>query len=165
MNVATEIKYVRVTNRNPFELVDHYDNRPYRFPAGQPMTIPLDAAAHIFGFTATATEEATRLHCIKRFGFNRPEVLAVQGHDLFWENLEIAPVVMRMIEVEEGTDEGLEDDRPTRLEVPPLDLSDRPKARRGGWPKGKKRALKRRLTPRESKPAVEETPPTPPSAS
>lgn len=60
------IEKVRVFNRNPSgTYVDRYDGQEYRFPAGQSVEIPREAAEHIFGFRLS--REARR-HCFRRSG-------------------------------------------------------------------------------------------------
>lgn len=140
--VATEIRYLRVTNRNPYPLVDRYDNRIYEFPEGETKTIPLEAGMHMFGYSPTATEESVKLHCLKRYGMNRPEVLASQQHELFWANLEIVPVSMRLVEVEE--DDVEEEAAPVEDEEPERIARRVPKKRRGRYG-----PRKRVLTPKD----------------
>jgi hypothetical protein len=96
---GAEIKHVRVINRNAMTISDRFDNKQYDFPPNQEVILPLDAAGHIFGFTPTATEEQCMLHCLKRFGYNRPEIMAARQHELFWENLEIRPAFYKLVEV------------------------------------------------------------------
>ena len=140
MEGAPEVRYVKVVNRNEFTLHDHYDGRPYVFPPGEERTIPLDAAAHIFGFTSTATEEECRTHCIKRFGYNTPERMKGGGHETFWDCLQLTPMLMRL--VEQRAEEDAPEDEP----------EDEPIVRRRRYSRG--RRGKRVLTPRAEPPAI-----------
>jgi hypothetical protein len=69
--VSERIERVRVTNSNPFEIRDMHDGVPYDFPPGKTVTIPPEAANHIFGWPAEPHEMA--LYMARRFGWNQPE--------------------------------------------------------------------------------------------
>jgi hypothetical protein len=69
--VSERIERVRVTNRNTFEIRDMHDGVPYEFPPGQTVTVPPEAAMHIFGWPGEPHEMAA--HMARRFGWNRPE--------------------------------------------------------------------------------------------
>lgn len=122
-SVAQPAPQVRVTNRNEFDIEDRHDGVPYEFPGRtyakddvnkekpiyKPVTIPPDAAAHIFGyglFGDLPPKEQLRAlfdHIIKRFGWN---VRENEGRAREWfRNLEIRPVMYVIQEVsqdEEG---------------------------------------------------------------
>jgi hypothetical protein len=69
--VSERIERVRVTNRNTFEIRDMHDGVPYEFPPGATVTVPPEAAMHIFGWPGEPHEMAA--HMARRFGWNRPE--------------------------------------------------------------------------------------------
>lgn len=69
--MSERIERVRVTNRNPFQINDMHDGVPYEFPPDLTVTIPPEAAQHIFGWPAEPQEMA--MHMARRFGWNRPE--------------------------------------------------------------------------------------------
>jgi hypothetical protein len=92
---------IRVINRNPFPLVDRYDNVAYVFEPEVAKTVPADVAAHIFGYTPDATEEDLFRHVTRRFGWNTPAMMADEHARLYFDNLDIKPVQFRMVQVEE----------------------------------------------------------------
>lgn len=99
-----QISHVKITNNNPFEIKDRYDNIPYAFPPGKPVSIPLGAARHIFGFHLESGEREVFDYMSRRFGWNKP------GQDeearLYFSNMEIKPIAYRLVEV------GSPDDKP-----------------------------------------------------
>jgi len=96
---APTIGRVRICNHNPFDLTDRCDNIPYTFATDMDVDIPLDAAAHLFGFHMNATEEEMFKHCSKRFGWNTPMHAAKKLDWEFFDNLEIRPVHYKLVEV------------------------------------------------------------------
>lgn len=66
---------VKVSNKNDFDLEDRYDGVPYVIPARGALSIPYDAACHIFGFDFNPQggidREAIFRHLSKRWGWNR----------------------------------------------------------------------------------------------
>ena len=53
---------VTVTNRNNTKAFrDKYDGQEYRFPPGETVTIPAEAAAHIWGYGLTPEERYKKL--------------------------------------------------------------------------------------------------------
>jgi hypothetical protein len=116
---------VRVTNHNAFEnpIVDAHDGVEYTFPQGRPVTIPLPAAEHIFGFKDGA---ADFIHVQRRFGWN------VKGQSLehareWFNNLVVEPIVMRQFEIPPSVSEkDLEEAiQIATIREPPLDVGTR----------------------------------------
>jgi len=68
--MSERIERVRVTNRNAFLLSDMHDGVPYEFPPGVTVTIPVEAAAHMFGWPAE--EQEMHLYMARRYGWNQP---------------------------------------------------------------------------------------------
>jgi hypothetical protein len=88
---------VRVTNHNTFEepITDAHDGVAYTFAQGRPVSIPLTAAEHIFGFKDGA---ADFIHVQRRFGWN------VKGQTLehareWFNNLMVERIVLRQFEI------------------------------------------------------------------
>ena len=99
---APTIARIRIVNHNDKPLTDRCDNVEYMFPPGIPRDIPLDAARHVFGYHADATEDEIKAHCCKRFGWNTPEHVAT-GKDIeLFDNLDIRPVSYQLVEVSES---------------------------------------------------------------
>lgn len=104
---------VRVVNKNDFEIVDRFDGVPFTFEPNKPVTIPPDAANHIFGWAHGATEDEMLVYCQKRHGWNTPQAIKAGDHLKFFHNIEMKPVRFRMVEVAED-----EDSLPTIAEPP-----------------------------------------------
>jgi hypothetical protein len=97
------VGHIRITNHNDFELSDHYDGRLYTFYPSKPITVPVDVARHIFGFGLS--EEAQKNYVMRRMGWNTVEMAKDAKNIKFWKNLDIRPVLFRMVEVNEQGDE------------------------------------------------------------
>lgn len=104
---------VRVVNNNEFTIKDMFDGIPFTFDPGKPVTIPPDAAGHIFGWRADATPDEMLVYCQKRHGWNTPEVVRAGDHTKWFGKLELKPVRFRMVEVPDD-----EADLPTIAESP-----------------------------------------------
>lgn len=72
---------IKVTNGNSFGFTDMYDGIPYQFPAGQSVKVPLEAAAHFFGFPNAVDEETNEARLVpiadfryvaRRYGWDTP---------------------------------------------------------------------------------------------
>ena len=48
---------VQVINRNEFTIADMFDGIPFTFAPNKALTIPPDAANHIFGWSPEATKD------------------------------------------------------------------------------------------------------------
>lgn len=95
------VQNVRVTNANDFVIEDRFDGVPYRFEPKKPLSIPLDAAFHIFGWFPGAKPEEVARHIQKRLGWNTPEMVHSSAHLRYYQNIKIEPIVYRLVEVEE----------------------------------------------------------------
>jgi hypothetical protein len=102
---APQIMQVRVTNGNAFDINDRFDGVPYNFPKMTPVDIPVDAAHHIFGWFDGIDRDAMRLHCQRRFGWNTPERITDGSASLFFDQLHIAPIRFRLVQVAEDDPE------------------------------------------------------------
>ena len=96
------LHFVKVINRNGFALpVDYFDGVPYKFPAGEPQSIPADAAAHFFGYPAP--RDQMKLHTCRRYGWNTPEMITpgpdgTTQADRYFDKLELKPVIYELVE-------------------------------------------------------------------
>ena len=96
------ILHVRVTNKNTFTLKDRFDGVPYTFEPHIAISIPADAAAHIFGWYDGVEPEVMRRFCKKRFGWNTPEMEKEGKPDKFCDALEIKPMLYRLVPMQVG---------------------------------------------------------------
>lgn len=110
---SEHITHVRVTNHNTFDIEDRYDNRVYQFPSNKTVTITTDVARHIFGMGDDY--EAYKQHCMRRFGWNTPEMVKDARNLQYFKNLEIRPVRFRLVEVPSHE---LQDPAPAHVPVP-----------------------------------------------
>lgn len=105
---------VRVVNGNDFTIKDMFDGVPFTFDPGKAVTIPTDAANHIFGWRslmegespANLTDEML-VYCQKRHGWNTPEVVRSGNHQKWFGKLEFKPVRFRLVEVNDDEEESL----------------------------------------------------------
>jgi hypothetical protein len=103
------IHYVRVTNHATTAFTDRHDGVPVRLDPGASDNLPLDMAAHMFGYGYGVDQDTMFRHVCKRQGWNTPRHLEVQasGKTLAQENfakLEIKPVIYKMVEERPNTD-------------------------------------------------------------
>lgn len=99
----TGTRFVRVTNRNNFMIEDFYDGVPFRFKPNEPVTMPADAAAHILGWPGNPDQIMS--HVQRRWGWNTPAFTADNLYKKLFQNLEIKPVVARLVEIDEETEQ------------------------------------------------------------
>ena len=105
-----QIMNVKVVNRNDFPISDRFDSVPYVFETNRPQSVPIDAANHIFGWFPGVDPAVVRKHVQKRFGWNTPSMEMDGRAARFYDNLEITPIVYRMVPVEvdaEGNEIGV----------------------------------------------------------
>jgi len=120
---------VRVTNKNEFVIRDRFDGVPFTFEPGKSVTIPPDAANHIFGWRHHGDDEAPEhatndmlVYCQKRHGWNTPDIIKSGNHLKWFKAIEFKPVRFRMVEMSD------EDEAPEELPNP----IQKPGARRAG---------------------------------
>ena len=76
--------FVKVTNRNNvWKVVDKFAGQQYKFPAGETVTIPAEAAEHIFGY---GLDEAGRAQKMRRMG-----IANLKDAQKLWDNIVIKP--------------------------------------------------------------------------
>ena len=134
--------HVRVVNRNDFPITDRYDGVVYKFePADQSsaeargpdkkehsVTIPAEAANHIFGWTPTATHDEMFMHFQRRSGWNTPAYADGKG-ERFFKRIEITSVTYRLVEV--ATHELVDEDEALDAVSAPKEAHPRAPVRRG----------------------------------
>lgn len=99
VDLEPQVMKVKVINRNEWTIEDMFDGVPYAFPSNLAISIPIDAAFHIFGWHPDVDRKAMRAYCQKRFGWNTPAMQQGGKGDLFFDRLSIEPIYYRMIEV------------------------------------------------------------------
>lgn len=97
---APQIMNVKVINRNDFTITDRFDGVPYVFEQNRPLSVPIDAANHIFGWHPGVDPAVVRRHVQKRMGWNTPAMETSGQHNRFFEALEITPIMYRMVPIE-----------------------------------------------------------------
>ncbi|HLZ34256.1 MAG TPA: hypothetical protein VKP13_09570 [Nitrospira sp.] len=76
---------IRVTNRNNrFDVRDKFAGQEYRFPAGETVVVPREAAEHIFGY---GMDEQARFRKLMRMGWANHK----DGRK-WWSNIHMEPV-------------------------------------------------------------------------
>ena len=124
------VTHCRVTNHNEFPIDDRYDGIPYVFKPGIALTIPLDAAAAIFGMPVDddgiVTFAADTAYMARRWGWNvlekrdEKELTSVAMERLVREtahkiaNIKVEQVSYILREV--STEEGLPPPRQTAVQ-------------------------------------------------
>jgi hypothetical protein len=96
-----EIMAIRVINNNDFTISDRFDGVPYVFEKlGKALSIPIDAAFHIFGWHREVDPAVMKNYIMKRFGWNTPAMLENGRAGLFYDGLVFQPIKYRMVPVE-----------------------------------------------------------------
>lgn len=129
------IHYVRVTNNLDVAFNDRHDGVPVTINPGKSENLPLDMAAHFFGYHDGVKPETMLRHVSKRQGWNTPEhvkqdpisrkTLAEQ----YFAKLDIKPVKYRLVEETVDTESPI----PADPLPPPIDDDELPSplSRRG----------------------------------
>lgn len=101
------VHYVRVVNNLPFSFTDRHDGVPVTIPTGKSENLPLDMAAHFFGYVHHGIEKAVLFrHTAKRQGWNTPEFTKVDPEtgkskaETYFDMLRLEPVIYKMVPVE-----------------------------------------------------------------
>jgi hypothetical protein len=105
-----QVMNVKVVNRNDFPITDMFDGVPYTFKAHgeKAEPLPIDAANHIFGWYPGIPQADLKRHVQKRMGWNTPDMQKNGKDEKFFNNLEITPIIYRMVPVEIDPETGLE---------------------------------------------------------
>lgn len=102
------VRRVRVTNgfNTPFN--DRFNGVPIHLEPGQSESLPLDMAAHFFGYHPGVRPEAMLRHIIKRQGLTAkkwtdqsPEAMKKNAEDYF-TRFKIEPVFFKLVEEKSG---------------------------------------------------------------
>lgn len=103
-DVATlRTRYVRVTNHGDIAFTDRHDGVPVQIEPGRSDNLPLDMAAHFFGYYDGVSEDAMFRHVCRRQGWNTPAHIR-PGEDgktlaqALFSKIEIKPVTFRLVE-------------------------------------------------------------------
>jgi hypothetical protein len=100
-DLEPEIMSIRVINNNDFTISDRFDGVPYTFEKdGKALSIPIDAAYHIFGWHREVDPAVMKNYVMKRFGWNTPAMLESGRSGLFYDALKFQPIMYRMVPVE-----------------------------------------------------------------
>jgi len=100
------IHYVRVTNGLAFPFTDRHDGVPVTIQPGKSENLPVDMAAHFFGFHPAVEPETMFRHICKRQGWNTPEYVKQnpESHKTlareYFDKLIIEPVAYKLVPVE-----------------------------------------------------------------
>ncbi|MDE2098052.1 MAG: hypothetical protein KGL39_12435 [Patescibacteria group bacterium] len=108
-----QVSQVKIINKNDFTLIDHFDGVKFTFPPKKPVRVPVQVAAHIFGFRAwpkvpsddpddpeSQVAQAIK-YCAMRHGWNAPKP-GTYARECF-DNLEITVVKLHVVEeIDEG---------------------------------------------------------------
>lgn len=105
------VHYVRVVNNLPFAFTDRHDGVPVTIPPGKSENLPLDMAAHFFGYTHHGIEKAVLFrHVAKRQGWNTPEFAKPDPEtgktkaETYFDMLRLEPVIYKMVPAEPDDD-------------------------------------------------------------
>ena len=91
--------HLRIVNGNDFTIEDRYDGVPYIFEAGKTLTVPPEAALHIFGWHPGIEPRVVETHVTKRWGWNTPAFMESGNAKKFFAKLEFKPVTFKTVEV------------------------------------------------------------------
>jgi hypothetical protein len=103
---AVRIKYVRVTNLGTVMFADRHNGVPLKIQPGETRNVPLEPAAHIFGWKPDVEPDVMFRHMQRRQGWNTPEYLAIDPESglskaqVQFCKLKIEPVLYKLVEVE-----------------------------------------------------------------
>jgi hypothetical protein len=118
------IHWVRVTNHGKTPFTDQFDGIPVAIPPGKSENLQLDMAAHFFGYSYEVANDLMFRHTAKRQGWNTPKHV-IPGEDgktlaeTLWANIEINPVIYKMVEEKVDTSEPIPaDPQPPQIQKP-----------------------------------------------
>src|SRR5580698_5222999 len=101
------VRYVKVTNGLEVPFTDRHDGVPITIMPGKSENLPLDMAAHIFGYSPGVEPETMFRYICKRQGWNTPAHVQ-QNADThktlareYFDKLKIEPIVYKLVQVEE----------------------------------------------------------------
>lgn len=132
--------YVKVTNNNDFDLDDHFDGRRYEFPTGKSVSIPFDAACHIFGVEhpdQLKDKDKLLTHVCRRWGWNTKEMIKDKENVNRFANIKIVLVSYKVVRDDGVEDEGLLPASRATSDMSETEIKDIPvpPEKRGRWAK------------------------------
>lgn len=103
------IHYVRVTNNLEVPFTDMHDGVPVKLDPGKADNLPLDMAAHFFGYYPGVDTAVMFRHVCKRQGWNTPDHIKPEKNgkskaENMFSKLDIRPVAYKMVEVTADND-------------------------------------------------------------
>lgn len=118
-------RYVRVTNHGDTNFTDRHDGVPFTIEPGSWDNLPLDAAAHFFGYHDGIPHDVMFRHVCRRQGWNTPAHIKTDesGKTLaqrLFDKLEIKPVTFKLVE------EKLDTEAPIPADPQPPEIEDLP---------------------------------------
>lgn len=105
---------VKVTNKNDFVIREMFDGIPYVLMPKEPVNIPYDAACHIFGVRFApgpeghpqdGLREAIFNHVVRRWGWNRSEIISTGKHMAWFDKIEFKLIALSVVEAAVVDDE------------------------------------------------------------
>jgi len=122
--------YLKVTNRGDTDYTDRHDGVPITIKRGDSQNLPLDIAAHMFGYGYGVADDVMFRHACKRQGWNTPAHLKL-GEDgktlaqTLWSNLVLSPVIYKMVEEKPDLDAPIPADPGPPVSPPPSGYAGR----------------------------------------
>ena len=130
----SRIHYVRVTNGLDTAFHDRYDGVPITIPPGKSENIPLDMAAHFFGYHPDVDGATMLRHVAKRQGWNTPDYVKQDPEsrktlaEQLFSKLKIEPVMYKLVPAEDPDPKKPIPADPAMTDEPSL-RRDRPRSR------------------------------------
>ena len=103
MDTGDLINTVRLTNNLPFAFTDRYDGVPFTVAPGKSENLPVEVAAHFFGYHPDVEPETMFRHIAKRQGWNTPDFVKDRpDHDKtlareYFDKLKIEAVAYKLV--------------------------------------------------------------------
>lgn len=90
---------LKVTNHNDFAIEDRFDGVPFLLEPERAVSIPSDAALHMFGWYPGVDMLIVKNHIFKRWGWNTPELVNSKANEKYFAALNFKPVTYKIVEV------------------------------------------------------------------
>jgi hypothetical protein len=101
------VRYVRITNGLDVPFTDRHDGVPITIMPGKSENLPLDMAAHIFGYHPDVEPETMFRYVCKRQGWNTPEFVQQNPGTQktlareYFDKLKIEAIAYKLVPVDE----------------------------------------------------------------
>lgn len=98
------VRMVRVKNNLDFPFNDRFNGVPVTIPPGQSEKLPLDMAAHFFGYHPGVEPAVMLRHIARRQGWNTPDYVKQNPEthqtlaEEYFSKLQISPIMYKMVE-------------------------------------------------------------------